>query len=96
MQPQKPQSAQAAPNPGTPSRKVLVDETTVELARRLGISVEEYLERVVHFFLHPPQEPILSVVEAPDSQSPGHREPVDSRPTAPFQEARSAPQRKVG
>lgn len=96
MQPQKPQAPQAAPKPGTPSCKVLVDGTTVELARKLGLSVEEYLERVVGFLLNPPQEPVLSVVVAPEPQAPVRREPAETRPMAEPQAFRSCTQRKTG
>jgi hypothetical protein len=96
MQPQKPQAPQAAPKPGTPSCKVLVDGSTVELAKKLGLSVEEYLERVVGFFLNPPQEPVLSVVVAPEPQDPVRREPAEPRPLAEPAAFRSSTQRKTG
>jgi len=79
MQPQKPQGAKAAPSTETLRKKVLVDGNTLELARQLGISVEEYVDHVVHFFLHPPEEPILYVVEAQDPQAVEHREPQVQR-----------------
>ncbi|KFE69900.1 hypothetical protein [Hyalangium minutum] len=96
MQSQKPQAPQAAPKPGTPSRKVLVDGNTVELAKKLGLSVEEYLDRVVRFFLHPPQEPALSVVAAPEPQPPVRREPPEPRAAAESPPLRSASHRKTG
>lgn len=96
MQSQKPQGPQAAPKPGAQSRKVLVDGNTIELAKKLGISLEEYLERVVHFFIHPPQEPMLSVVAPELQQVSGLREPAEPRPVAEPSAFRSASQRRVG
>lgn len=96
MHTQKPQAPQAAQKPSTPSCKVLVDGSTVELAKKLGLSVEEYVERVVRSFLHPPQEPVLSVVAAPEPHAPVSREPAEARPVTEPAAFRSATQRKVG
>lgn len=96
MQPQKPQAPQAAPKPAAPSSKVLVDGNTVELAQKLGLSVEEYVERVVHTLLHPPQEPVLSVVAPPEPQAPVSREPAEARPVTEPAAFLSGTQRKAG
>jgi|GEM_PF-6835647 len=93
MQPQKPQAPE---NTRTLREKVLVDGKTLELAGKLGLSQEEYLDRVVRFFLHPPTEPLLSVVEAPAPQDVERKGSPDPRPTAERPEVRSASRRKVG
>lgn len=48
---------------------------TPELARELGVSLEEYIDQVVHFVLNPGEEPQLAVVETDGLLDQGHCPP---------------------
>ncbi|WP_225412815.1 hypothetical protein [Stigmatella hybrida] len=48
---------------------------TPELARELGVSLDEHIDQVVHFVLHPREEPQLAVVETEGLLDEGHRPP---------------------
>jgi hypothetical protein len=65
MSPNTPQDVEAL------RKKVLSNENTAAIARNLGVSVEVYTNRVVHFLLHPQQEPEIYVVEEADLRSMG-------------------------
>jgi hypothetical protein len=56
-------------------RKVLSNENTAAIARNLGVSIEAYTDRVVHFLLHPQEEPELYVVEDQDLRAMGLKPP---------------------
>lgn len=45
---------------------VLADPNTKELAKKVGATVEAYVEQVVHFVMNPGAEPSLYVVEDED------------------------------
>jgi hypothetical protein len=96
MQPQKPHGTQASKSAEIHRKKVLVDGNSVELARQLGITPEEYVDHVVGFFLHAREEPALYVVKDEDPRATGHQEPPETRASSTRPEVRSAPQRKVG
>lgn len=57
------QGSQAPQDAKALRKKVLADENTAEIARNLGISTEEYVDQVMHFLLHPREEPWLYLIE---------------------------------
>jgi hypothetical protein len=52
-------------------KKVLADPNTAQIAEKLGVSLDEYVNQVVFFVLNPNAEPSLYVVEDEDLRSMG-------------------------
>ncbi len=49
-------------NPLEIKKKILADPNTAQIAKALGVDLEEYVEGVVHFVMNPDQKPELLVV----------------------------------
>jgi len=57
-------------------RKALLDDpNTRGIAANLGVAVEDYVAQVVHFALHPDQEPSLYIVQDQDLLAAGQAPP---------------------
>ena len=54
-------------------KKVLDDPNTAQIAEKLGVSLDEYVNQVVFFVLNPNAEPSLYVVEDEDLRSMGEK-----------------------
>ncbi len=54
-------------------KKVLADPNTAQIAEKLGVSLDEYVNQVVFFVLNPNAEPSLYVVEDEDLRSMGEK-----------------------
>ncbi len=54
---------------------VLADPNTKAIAEKLGATVEQYVEQVVHFAMNPGAEPSLYVVEDEDLRALGMQPP---------------------
>ncbi len=78
MSSQKPLGAPAHQDTESLRKKVLADPNTERIARNLGVPVADYVEQVVHFALHPEQEPRLYIVEDEDLRAMG-LEPPDAQ-----------------
>ena len=51
--------------------KLLDDPTTQEIASNLGLTLETYVEQVVHYYTNPSEQPILQVVSDEDLAEAG-------------------------
>jgi hypothetical protein len=56
-------------------KKVLADPNTAEIAKNLGVSLEEYVNQVVHYVLHPNEDPSVYIVEDEDLRAMGYEPP---------------------
>jgi hypothetical protein len=69
--PAKPKTPKLPRTPENVRKKVLEDPNTAQIAKKLGVTLEEYVEQVVHFVMNPKAEPSLYVVEDQDLEALG-------------------------
>lgn len=62
---------------------VLSDPNTAEIAKKIGVPLEEYVNNVIHFVLNPKADPSIYVVEDDDLRSKGF-EPPDANAIGRF------------
>lgn len=96
MSAQKPPEAQALQSPEALRKRVLEDPHSEQIAQHLGVSLSEYVDQVVHYVLHPKEQPSLYIVEDKDLRAMG-LEPPDPEAMGRFvMEATSTTQRHTG
>jgi hypothetical protein len=52
-------------------KRILEDPNTAKIAESLEVPLDEYVKQVVHFVLHPTEEPSLYIVEDADLEAMG-------------------------
>lgn len=60
------------PDPEALRKKLLDDPTTEQIAKEIGVSLEEYIEQVLHFAMNPEAVPDLYLVEDEDLRRMGY------------------------
>lgn len=65
----------ASQDPEVLRKKLLSDPNTVQIAKNLGVPLEDYVKQVLHFVLHPNEEPNLYVVEDEALRAAGYEPP---------------------
>jgi hypothetical protein len=75
MSAQKSQGAQVLQSPEALRKRVLEDPHSEQIAQHLGVSLTEYVDRVVHYVLHPKEQPSLYIVEDKDLRAMGLEPP---------------------
>jgi hypothetical protein len=60
------------PDPQALRKKLLDDPTTEQIANELGVSLEEYIEQVLHFAMNPEAVPDLYLVEDEELRKMGY------------------------
>ena len=73
----------ASQDPEVLRKKILSDPNTEQIAKNLGVPLEEYVEQVVHFILNPHEEPNLYVAEDDALRKLGY-EPPDAEAMGKF------------
>jgi hypothetical protein len=73
-EPTKPQG-QPSRDPEAIRKKVLADPNTEQIAKNLGVPLEDYVNQVVHFVLHPNEDPNIYIVEDEDLRAMGLEPP---------------------
>jgi hypothetical protein len=73
-EPKKPQG-QPPKDPEVIRKKVLSDPNTEQIAKRLGVPLEDYVNQVVHFVLNPNEDPNVYLVEDEDLRQMGYEPP---------------------
>lgn len=65
----------ASQDPEVLRKKLLSDPNTAQIAKNLGVPLEAYVNQVLHFVLHPNEEPNLYVVEDEALRKMGYEPP---------------------
>jgi hypothetical protein len=65
----------ASPEAEALRKKILGDPNTAKIAENLGVPLEDYVNQVLHFALHPNEEPQLYVVEDAALRQMGYEPP---------------------
>lgn len=61
------------PDPAVLRKKLIDDPTTEQIAKELGVTLEEYVEQVLHFAMNPEAMPDLYLVEDEDLRKMGYQ-----------------------
>ncbi|MBL9036968.1 MAG: hypothetical protein JNG84_00505 [Archangium sp.] len=56
-------------------KKILADPNTEGIAKNLGVTLDEYVDRVVHFVLNPSDDPEIYLAEDEDLEAMGMKPP---------------------
>jgi hypothetical protein len=65
----------ASPESEALRKKILADPNTAKIAENLGVPLEDYVNQVLHFALHPDEEPNVYVVEDAALRQMGYEPP---------------------
>jgi hypothetical protein len=65
----------ASQDPEVLRKKILSDPNTAQIAKNLGVPLEDYVNQVLHFVLNPHEEPNLYVVEDAALRGMGYEPP---------------------
>jgi hypothetical protein len=89
MAAQKPKEPRAARDPEALRKRVLENPYSEQIAQHLGVPLQEYVDQVVHYVLHPKEDPGLYIVEDEDLRAMGC-EPPDPEAMGRFVEEAAA------
>jgi hypothetical protein len=73
----------AAQDPQALRQKIRDDPYSEQIAQHLGVSLQEYVDQVVHYVLHPKEDPGLYIVKDKDLRAMG-LEPPDAQAMGRF------------